>query len=86
MLSEKMLSMNDRIQILSKTTIREKIKAYLLQQQKKNRSDTFDIPFSRNELAGYMGADRCALSRELSKMKKEGLLDYYKSTFKLKKL
>ena len=47
-------------------------------------SSTFDIPFNRQQLADYPNLDRSALSKELGKMRDEGLLEFYKNTFKLK--
>src|SRR5699024_12447397 len=44
---------------------------------------TFRIPFTRAQLADYLNCDRSALSRELSRMQREGLLDTYRSSFKL---
>ena len=41
----------------------------------------FDIPFSRQQLADYLGVERSGLSLELGKMKKEGILDYHKNHF-----
>ena len=43
----------------------------------------FNGPISREELAAYLCVNRSALSRELSRMKQEGLLDYYRDTFRL---
>ena len=48
-------------------------------------SDTITVPFSREDMAAYIGTDRSALSRELSAMKREGLIDYRKNVFVLKK-
>ena len=44
---------------------------------------TFTISFSRIQLADYLNCDRSALSRELSLMQRDGLLDTYRSSFKL---
>ena len=44
----------------------------------------FDIPFSRQQLADYLGVERSGLSLELGKMRDEGLLDFHKSHFLLK--
>lgn len=44
---------------------------------------SFEIPFDRNGMAAYLNADRSALSRELSRMQKEGILEYRKSCFRL---
>ncbi len=48
-----------------------------------NKSKKFRIPFSRNQLAEFICVDRSALSRELSKMKEEGLLKFEKDDFEL---
>lgn len=82
-LAARALEMNDRIQILSKPTLREKILCLLLQAERKNGARTFTLPFDREGLATYLGANRAALSRELSKMKREGVIDYYKNSFKI---
>ena len=73
--------MNDRIQILSKITLREKILTLLNQYRHKFDSNTFDLPFDRADMAIYLGADRSALSRELSKLKQDGIIDFKKNHF-----
>lgn len=45
----------------------------------------FTIPFSRQQLADYLNVDRSALSAELGKMKREGLIDFQKSDFRILK-
>lgn len=85
MLSGCMLSMNDRIQILSKSTLRGKLKTFFSQCEHKYGKSTFDISMSRYDLAVYLGTNRSALSRELSSMKDEGIIEFYKSSFKIKK-
>ncbi len=82
MLAERTLSMNDRIQILSKLTLREKIIA-LFSTFAHRDERTFTLPFDRNDMADYLGANRSALSRELSRMKAEGIIDYRKNRFTL---
>ncbi|MBQ8430929.1 MAG: Crp/Fnr family transcriptional regulator [Clostridia bacterium] len=72
-----------KINILSKRTIRDKVMAYLNMISKYSRSNYFDIPLNRQELANYLAVDRSALSIELSKMKKDGLIDYNKNHFHL---
>ena len=59
------------------------VAAYLLSEAARAHSLTFSIPFSRIQLADYLNCDRSALSRELSTMQKEGLIDTYRSSFKL---
>ncbi len=82
-LAERTLAMNSRIQVLSKTTLRLRLLTFLSQCAEENGSKTFQIPFDRAALASYLGANRAALSRELSAMKREGILDFYKSSFRL---
>ena len=83
LLARRALSMNDRIQILSKPTLRQKINTLFAEQKRRTGCPVFTLPFDREGMASYLGADRSALSRELSKMKKEGLIDYYKSSFRI---
>ena len=83
LLAARALYQNARIQILSKPTIRARIVAFLTQYEAREKSKTFSVPFDRSTLSVYLGVNRSALSRELSAMKKEGLIDFYKNTFKL---
>ena len=46
-------------------------------------STDFEIPFDRQQMADYLNLDRSALSKELSKMKSDGILDYRKNHFVL---
>ena len=48
-------------------------------------SDSFSIPFDRQQLADYLGVDRSALSAELGRMRREGLLDFRKNWFHLRR-
>ena len=65
-------------------TIRGRLLAYLSScAPSKNLDAEFDIPFDRQQLADYLQVDRSALSAELSKMKADGLIDYWKNHFKL---
>ena len=81
--AEKNLALNQRALITGKRTTREKLMAYLLLVAKKAGSDRFSIPFDRQGLADYLEVDRSGLSAEMSKLKKEGVLDYHKNSFRL---
>ncbi len=83
MLAARALEMNERIQILSKYTLREKLLTFLSGWERRCGQKTFQIPFDRAALAVYLGVNRTALSRELSAMQAEGLLEFYKNSFKL---
>jgi len=57
--------------------------AYLSRVSNEKDSRTIMIPMNRNAMAEYLNVERSALSRELSCMKKEGLIDFHKNTFRL---
>ena len=83
-ISTKKLILNKKLQILSKRTTREKILEYLSNQKKALSLDSnFEINLNRNEMADYLALDRSNLSRELGKLKKEGIIDFKKNKFKL---
>ena len=82
-ISDKYFSLSRRIDLLVLKSLRAKVAAYLLSEAERARSQTFSIPFSRIQLADYLNCDRSALSRELSSMQREGLIDTYRSSFKL---
>ncbi|WMI80556.1 Crp/Fnr family transcriptional regulator [Anaerotignum sp. MB30-C6] len=86
LISSKNIQLIEKIEVTSKKTLREKILTYLLIQAKKQGCEYFDIPLGRLELAAYLCADRSALTRELSQMRSEGLLDFEKNTFHLLEL
>lgn len=75
------LNMNDRIQLLSRLTLREKLKTFFTQESSRCGSDSFTVPFDRADMAAYLGCDRSALSRELGNMRREGLIDFRKNKF-----
>lgn len=72
-----------KVEVVSKRTLREKILAYLSIQAQSQNKRYFEIPLGRVELAEYLCADRSALTRELAKMKDEGLIDYDKNCFRI---
>ena len=83
MIAKKNIILNHKLSLLSKKTMREKIISYLSSQAIEQGSKIFDIPYNRQQLADYLGVDRSALSSELSRMQKDGIISYYKHTFKL---
>jgi CRP-like cAMP-binding protein len=82
-LAQKNIALSAKIDYLSTKSLRSRIAAYLLNESRKQAGDLFCIPFSRNGLADYLGSDRSALSRELSRMKADGLIEYWKNSFKI---
>ncbi len=81
LLAGRTLSMNDRIQILSKPSIREKLVTFFSQYMVKLGTNSFSVPFDRTSMAEYLGVDRSSLSRELSKMRNEGIIEFRKDKF-----
>lgn len=67
--------------ILSERTIRKKIMRYFEFREKREGSSTFCVEASRQDFADYLSVDKSALSRELNKMKKEGIIDFEGQNF-----
>ena len=82
-LSEKIVRLTEKLGHVVQRSIREKILSYLSGCARLARSDAFDIPYSRQQLADYLCVDRSALSHELSKMQHEGIVRYRKNHFEL---
>ena len=82
-LAEKTLLYHERIEVTSKRTTREKLLTYLNILAKKEGGASFDIPFDRQELADFLEVERSGLSAEISKLRKEGIIDCWKNHFKL---
>ena len=82
-LAEKNLNMNNRIQVLSKLSLRDKLTAYFTELAAVQGSDRIRLPMNREDTAAYIGANRSALSRELARMKAEGLIEYRKNEVRI---
>ena len=82
-IARKNIYLNEKIGYLKKATTRQKLAAYLLDHMKSKSSLRLKIPLSREELADYLGVNRSALSRELSYMKRDGLIVYRKNDFEI---
>ena len=70
-LSDKVVASNERVEILAKRTIRDKLLAYFELLSKKNISKKFELPFTYTDLADYLGVDRSAMQRELKNLKED---------------
>ena len=79
----KNLVFDQKIQVTSKRTTREKLMAFLLNQAKLHGNNSFTIPYDRQELADYLEVDRSGLSAEISKLRREGVLESEKNHFTL---
>ena len=77
------ISISEHLVCLSQKNIRDKIMRFLKICSESARSYEFDIRFSREELAAYLAVDRASLSRSLSGLKRDGVIDYRKNHFKI---
>lgn len=85
-MAAKNLTLTRKMSHITSKTIRGRLLSYLSFQALKQKTYTFEIPFNRQQLADYLCVDRSAMSHELSKMQKEGLLSFYKNKFHLKEI
>ena len=81
LLAKKNLMLQQKVEVISKRTTRERLQLYFDMQR--GQSKKFTIKFSRESLADYLCVDRSAMSNELSKMQKEGIIKYNKNDFEI---
>ena len=80
---EKTLTVNEKIRHMSKRTTRQKLMSYLSSVAEKREADEFDIPLDRSRLADYLAVDRSAMTTELSRLKRDGVIDFSGRRFRL---
>ncbi|GHV45078.1 transcriptional regulator [Synergistales bacterium] len=83
-LAHKNVLISAKMEHITKRTIREKLLSYLMDKARQESDRAFDIPYNRQELADYLSVERSALSAEMSKLKREGVIDYRKNHFELR--
>lgn len=84
LVTEENLAMQEKLQLALNKSLRKKVHSYLRLQAHINNSSMFTIPFvSREDFADYLGVNVSALSRELGRMRDEGILSFYKNSFSL---
>lgn len=82
-ISEKALLLNRKVEYLTIIGIREKIITFLLEQYKKSGSTIFTLPMNRKELAEFLNVSRPSLSREMCRLRDEGIIDFHMATVKI---
>lgn len=85
MLADSSIKLSNKVEILAERGLRERVMVYLHILQTKAGSNTVTVRMSREQLAQFLCVNRSALSNELSKMKKEGIIDFKGPTFTLMK-
>ena len=81
--SKKIQEKNERIEILTKKTIHNKLLEYFKIISKKHNSKYIYLPFNFTDLADYLAIDRSAMSRELKYLKEEGFIEIKGKRIKL---
>ena len=76
--------LSKKLDILSKEPFEKRFFNFFTPYSTSSKERIITIPYNRLAMADYLGVDRSALSRELSKMKADGLIDYHKNTFILR--
>lgn len=85
LLSDKACEMNYKSKLLSQDSVRDKILYYLFNQKRLQKSSVIKLNITKEELANQLFIQRPSLSRELSRMKKDGLIEYDRKTITIKK-
>lgn len=83
LISQRALSLSRRVEVLSQRTIREKLLCFFGQLAAQAKSPSFLLPFTMVDLADYLSIDRSAMTRELRRMKEDGLLELEKKEVRL---
>lgn len=81
--SRRALMLNRKVQYLSIKSLRGKISTYLLEEYNKKGSKTFQLNLNRNDLADFINVSRPSLSRELGRMRDDGIIDFHASAIKI---
>jgi CRP-like cAMP-binding protein len=81
--ARKNIALTQKLELAARRTTREKLLAFLSAEAKRAGSNTFCIPFSRQELADHLYVERSAMSVELSRLKREQRIDFRKNQFRL---
>lgn len=82
-LARKAILLHERCEVISHRTTRDKLLSYLMICAREQGSDSFDIPYDRQELADYLEVDRSGLSAEIGKLCREGVFECQRRHFKL---
>ncbi|MBS7525730.1 Crp/Fnr family transcriptional regulator [Fusibacter paucivorans] len=82
-MSTKAMLLNRKVDYLTLKTLRGKLCAFLIEEYKRSGSMMFMLQMNRDEIADFLNVTRPSVSRELGKMRDEGLIDYHKATFKI---
>lgn len=83
-LGQRCFRIRQKIRVLSQRSTRDKLLVFLNLKAKQAGSKEFDIPYNRQELADFLCVERSAMSAEISKLRRDGVIECEKNHFKLK--
>ncbi len=75
LITKKLIKRNERIELLTRRSIRNKLLRYFELEEKKNNSKTFNLKYTYTDLADYLSIDRSAMMRELKNLKEDKLIE-----------
>lgn len=81
--SDKALMLNKKVEYLSMKSLRGKISAFLLEQAKRVERTMFMMPIDRNTMADFLNVSRPSLSREMGRMRDEGIIDFHRASVRI---
>ena len=82
-ISDSALMLNKKVEYLSIKSMRGKVSTYLLEQYKRTGDKNIVLPLKRNELADFLNVSRPSMSREICKMRDEGIIDFHLTAFRI---
>lgn len=80
----KALMLNRKLEYLAIKSMRGRLSTYLLEQHKRHGQATFMLPLKRSDLADFLNVSRPSLSREMCRMRDEGIIDFHRESVKIK--
>ncbi|OLN28429.1 Crp/Fnr family transcriptional regulator [Desulfosporosinus metallidurans] len=85
-ISERAMMLNKKVEYLTIKSMRGKISTYLLEQYRREGDVNITLPLNRNELSDFLNVSRPSMSREMSKMKDEGIIDFHLTAVKIRNI
>jgi len=79
--SSKVMRLSERVELLSRRSIRERILYYFSMHAKPG--EEFTLPCSLSSLADYLCVDRSAMTREIGRMREEGLIEGERRVYRI---
>lgn len=77
LISDRAINLGSKLKLPERKPLRESIMEYLHSQSLLHNSNIITLPISKTELANRFGVQRTSVSREFSRMEKDGLIKLY---------